>query len=633
MWPADQKLLQYLAIFTQSHMCHEELRPKKAVHHKSQLKSSCKARFRAMALVGTQPGTVLASVQPGAATVLPNAVEVAGMAAMLPNAVNVQPGAATMHPNAVNFQPGAATMLPNAVNVQPGAATMHPNAVNFQPGAATMHPNAVNVQPGAATMHRNAVNVQPGAVTMHPNAVNVQPGAVTVQTGCFTCLAGCFTCLGALGSWWLARSVSSPQLMVGPPPQVETAEPLWKDLNLKGKLLQQSVAEGLIVVEGEQQADGSWFKPRQVRFSMTEKEAAGYSNCIRFHQLKLPTHFGFKYDDAMPDRVVVIMGPGSTGKTTLLNGLANHVFGVDFEDGFRFECGAAATSSMVAYKFPIFETGKYNCNLTIVDTPAISDQPALSHLLSQLQEAMEKNLLPGIDLVAFMMREPVDETGSYEEMDPNLLSLYQSMCEALEGHNLISLASCNVSGSNACHRRFLGDAGLQISMDGTYNLQCLRAEKNNLSRLQWSACEELFKSIFEVVPKLGKVRQLADACGCIQQATGPDKLALEAEMKLLRDSVNLIEDITKEVRRVEVEVRGYGGYDYEPRLNWEVVPVLRSRLFLMCKEYDSSMKSLGLGLVPGAYPPSFTEVWRPFFEGLASGYGKPTLGALTDYVQ
>eukprot|EP00434_Breviolum_minutum_P008673 symbB.v1.2.007645.t1/scaffold473.1/size199764/3 len=470
--------------------------------------------FRAMALVGTQPGTVLASVQPGAATVLPNAVEVAGMAAMLPNAVNVQPGAATMHPNAVNFQPGAATMLPNAVNVQPGAATMHPNAVNFQPGAATMHPNAVNVQPGAATMHRNAVNVQPGAVTMHPNAVNVQPGAVTVQTGCFTCLAGCFTCLGALGSWWLARSVSSPQHMVGPPPQVDTEEHLWKDL--KGKLLQQSVAEGLIVVEGEQQ--GSW-------------------------QL------------------------------------------VQAKAGVRFS------------------------------------------------EAMEKNLLPGIDLVAFMMREPVDETGSYEEMDPNLLSLYQSMCEALEGHNLISLASCNVSGSNACHRRFLGDAGLQISMDGTYNLQCLRAEKNNLSRLQWSACEELFKSIFEVVPKLGKVRQLADACGCIQQATGPDKLALEAEMKLLRDSVNLIEDITKEVRRVEVEVRGYGGYDYEPRLNWEVVPVLRSRLFLMCKEYDSSMKSLGLGLVPGAYPPSFTEVWRPFFEGLASGYGKPTLGALTDYVQ
>ena len=558
-------------------MCHEELRPKKAVHHKSQLKSSCKAKFRAMPFLETQ---VLASVQPG-------------------------------------------------------AATMQPNAVNVQPGAATVHPNAMNVQPGAATVHRNAVNVQPGSVTVHPNAFNVQPGAVTVQTGCFACL-------GALGSWWLARSsASSPQPMVGPPPQVETEQNLWKDL--KGKLLQQSVAEGLIVVEGEQQADGSWFKPRQVLFSVTEKEAAGYSNCIRFHQLKLPTHFGFKYDDAMPDRVVVIMGPGSTGKTTLLNGLANHVFGVDFEDGFSFECGAAATSSMVAYKFPIFENGNYNYNLTIVDTPAISDQTAVSHLLSQLQEAMEKNLLPGIDLVAFMMREPVDDTGSYKEMDPNLLSLYQSMCEAMEGHNLISLASCNVSGSNACHKSFLGDAGLQIPMHGTYNLQCLRAEKNNLSRLQWSACEELFKSIFEVVPKLRKVRQLADACVCIQQAIGPsqhseraqksaDKLALEAEMKLLRDSVNLIEVITKELDQVWTETVRFQNYEVEfkRRVEAEVVPVLRAKLFLMYKEYEFSMKSLSL--VPGAPPASFTELWRPFFAEQPS-CRKPALGALTDYIQ
>lgn len=540
-----------------------------------------------MAWVETQPGTVLANVQPGAATVLPNAVEMTSVAAMLPD------------------------------------------AVNFQPGAATMHPNAVNVQPGAFAM-------------------NIQPGAVTVQTGCFTCLAGCFTCLEAVGSWWLARSASSPQHMVGPPPQVDTEEHLWKDL--KGKLLQQSVAEGLIVVEGEQQADGSWFKPTQVRFSATEKEAAGYSNCIRFHQLKLPTHVGFKYDDEMPDRVVVLMGPSSTGKTTLLNGLANHVFGVDFDDGFRFECGAAATSSMVAYKFPIFENGKYSYNLTIVDTPAISDQPALSHLLSQLQEAMEKNLLPGIDLVALMMQEPVNGTGSYKEMDPNLLSLYQSMCEAMEGHNLISLASCNVSGSEACHRRFLGDAGLQIPMHGTYNLQCLRAENNNLSRPQWSACEELFKSMFKVLPKLRKVRQLAGACVCIQQATRPsqhserrklvleaemklsgDKVVLEAEMKLLRESVHFIEHITKEVARVEREcdykfdprtvrnVFAHGSCEFRDQVQKEIVPVLRSRLFLMLREF--SVKLQLLGLMPEAPPASFTEIWRPLFAQLESvGY-------------
>ena len=84
--------------------------------------------------------------------------------------------------------------------------------------------------------------------------------------------------------------------------------------------------------------------------------------------------------DLPSDKVIMLVGGTGTGKSTLINRIANHILGVNYKDRFRFELIHTAcmqdqtesqTSSITIYKF--FKNPTLHFNLSIIDTPGFGD--------------------------------------------------------------------------------------------------------------------------------------------------------------------------------------------------------------------------------------------------------------------
>ena len=80
-----------------------------------------------------------------------------------------------------------------------------------------------------------------------------------------------------------------------------------------------------------------------------------------------------------PERVLMVVGATGAGKSTLINGMANYVFGVNWKDSFRFRLideglkrsrAYSQTKTITAYKL---DSKNMPYTLTIVDTPGFGD--------------------------------------------------------------------------------------------------------------------------------------------------------------------------------------------------------------------------------------------------------------------
>ena len=88
------------------------------------------------------------------------------------------------------------------------------------------------------------------------------------------------------------------------------------------------------------------------------------------------------------EKVLMVMGATGAGKSTLINGLANYIMGVDWKDDFRFkvvvdayEAGKSQVRSqtrwITAYTFHQQQGSPLPYTLTIVDTPGFGDTDGL----------------------------------------------------------------------------------------------------------------------------------------------------------------------------------------------------------------------------------------------------------------
>lgn len=84
--------------------------------------------------------------------------------------------------------------------------------------------------------------------------------------------------------------------------------------------------------------------------------------------------------------VVILVGTTGSGKSTLINGIANYLFGVQWEDDFRFMLntdegtagqGLSKTKSITAYTFHKQERSPFPYCMTIIDTPGFGDAEGL----------------------------------------------------------------------------------------------------------------------------------------------------------------------------------------------------------------------------------------------------------------
>lgn len=103
-----------------------------------------------------------------------------------------------------------------------------------------------------------------------------------------------------------------------------------------------------------------------------------------------------------PEKVLMVLGATGAGKSTLINGMANYILGVEWEDDFRFklivdEPGTAGksqahsqTSWITAYTFhKMGDNSRVPYTLTIIDTPGFGDTRGLKRdrqITSQIKE-------------------------------------------------------------------------------------------------------------------------------------------------------------------------------------------------------------------------------------------------------
>ncbi|KAI9556599.1 hypothetical protein GHT06_016389 [Daphnia sinensis] len=115
-------------------------------------------------------------------------------------------------------------------------------------------------------------------------------------------------------------------------------------------------------------------------------------------------------------KTILVMGASGAGKTTLINGMINYIFNVEWEDKFRFQLihsqlvgssqGHSQTSNITAYDIHHADGFRVPYSLTIVDTPGYGDTKGLDRdeeITDMIRKFFEdKNGIQDLDVIGFV---------------------------------------------------------------------------------------------------------------------------------------------------------------------------------------------------------------------------------------
>ncbi|XP_053571499.1 uncharacterized protein LOC128661246 [Bombina bombina] len=126
------------------------------------------------------------------------------------------------------------------------------------------------------------------------------------------------------------------------------------------------------------------------------------------------------------NKVILLIGATGTGKTTLINGMANYILGVDWEDDFRFKLVHEVTNKSEAHSqtslvtvYQMNHEDGYNIpfTLTLIDTPGFGDTRGIEQD-KKIMEAIHAFFtndsdIVHIDAVCFVVQSSLAHTQKY----------------------------------------------------------------------------------------------------------------------------------------------------------------------------------------------------------------------------
>ena len=265
------------------------------------------------------------------------------------------------------------------------------------------------------------------------------------------------------------------------------------------------------------------------------------------------------------EKVLMIVGGTGAGKTTLINGFVNYIFGVQWQDNFRFKLTAeeedgkkgqahSQTKWITAYNIQAMEDSSIPYTVTIIDTPGFGDTDGIERdkqLVTQIREFfLVRDGIDQIHAIGFVVQASIARlTPTQKYIFDSILSLFgkdigniifmmTTFADAMEPPVLESIAANDIQYNG--YFKFNNSALFTSASASTKGFDRLFWE------LDMASCRTFFDKLDEVEPQsltltkavLEERRRLETIVNGLQPqiTAGLNKLEeIHAEEKILRD--------------------------------------------------------------------------------------------------
>ena len=260
------------------------------------------------------------------------------------------------------------------------------------------------------------------------------------------------------------------------------------------------------------------------------------------------------------EKVLLVIGATGAGKSTLINGMANYIMGVKWEDDFRFKVvtddpnvstSKSQTKFITAYTFYPMEGSALSYKLTIIDTPGFGDTEGLKRdkaITKQIEEFFSIPLPNGVshlDGVGFVAQ------GSLARLTPTQEYIFSSVL-SIFGKDLsqsIFMMVTFADGQKPPVLKAIKDAGVTKSVKHfKFNNSALFADnrEGNFDAMFWKMGFLSFKSFFEELLKAKSVHL------DLTKEVLKERDQLQALLEGLNPQINLGLEKIEEMRQEEI---------------------------------------------------------------------------------
>ena len=294
-------------------------------------------------------------------------------------------------------------------------------------------------------------------------------------------------------------------------------------------------------------------------------------------------------------RVVMVVGATSTGKTTLVNGMANYLFGVEWKDNFRFKLVAddeeggkyqasSKTKHITAYHFPKQTGSKVPYALTIIDTPGFGDTGGLKEDKRTFQQIRQLFMNPAgidqLDAIGFVTQSSLGRlTPTQQYIFDSILSIFGKDIE-----DNIFLMTTFADAHRPPVLDEVNKAGIKFQASFKFNNSALfvdnsqETEDGNFDEMFWKMGMRSFESFFNHIGKI-ETKSLLQTREVLVEREQLQNLVkgLQSQIKLGLTKVDEFRQEEKVLKEHEAEISKSKDFKYEVKIQKQRVVDLRGK--------------------------------------------------------